>query len=125
MDFPKNPLRLGLVTESAKPIQKPTGPRLLLIDGHAYAYRAFHAIRSLNSPSGRPTNAIYGFIKMLQKIEAILQPTHRAIIWDAGLAEERMAIQPAYKANRAPTPEPLEEQFPQIQSWAEAAGWFT
>jgi len=41
--------------------------RLLIVDGHAYAYRAFHAIRSLRSPGGEPTNAIFGFIKMLAK----------------------------------------------------------
>ena len=44
--------------------------RLLIIDGHAFAYRAFFAIRGLLSPSGQPTNAIYGFIKMLEKLEA-------------------------------------------------------
>ena len=44
--------------------------RLLIVDGHAYAYRAFYAIRSLSSPTGRPTNAIYGFIKMLGKMRA-------------------------------------------------------
>ena len=48
-------------------------PTLLLVDGHAYAYRAFYAIRSLNSPDGSPTNAIYGFVKMLQKMENILR----------------------------------------------------
>ena len=41
--------------------------RLLIIDGHAYAYRAFHAIRNLRGPEGQPTNAIYGFVKMLEK----------------------------------------------------------
>ena len=40
--------------------------RLLIIDGHAFAYRAFFAIRDLSSPSGQPTNAIYGFINMLK-----------------------------------------------------------
>src|SRR5881296_1967853 len=45
------------------------GPgRLLIVDGHAYAYRAFFAIRSLHSPSGQATNAIYGFVKMLAKM---------------------------------------------------------
>ena len=66
-------------------------PTLLLVDGHAYAYRAFYAIRSLNSPDGAPTNAIYGFVKMLQKMETILRPTHRLVLWDRGLAAERMA----------------------------------
>ncbi len=98
-------------------------PRLLLVDGHAYAYRAFHAIRSLNSPDGRPTNAIYGFVKMLQKLEATVRPTHRLVVWDAGLAAERMAALPEYKANRPSTPEALDEQLPQLQTWLAAAGW--
>ena len=97
-------------------------PTLLLVDGHAYAYRAFYAIRSLNSPDGSPTNAIYGFVKMLQKMENILRPTHRLVLWDRGLAVERMAELPEYKQQRAPTPEDLERQFPQIESWLEAAG---
>jgi DNA polymerase-1 len=97
-------------------------PTLLLVDGHAYAYRAFYAIRSLNSPEGAPTNAIYGFVKMLQKMENILRPTHRLVLWDRGLAAERMAELPEYKQQRAPTPEDLERQFPQIESWLEAAG---
>ena len=50
--------------------------RLLIIDGHAYAYRAFYAIRGLRSPSGSPTNAIYGFVKMLAKMRALIGPTH-------------------------------------------------
>ena len=97
--------------------------RLLLVDGHAYAYRAFHAIRSLNSPEGRPTNAIFGFVKMLQKMVGSLKPTHVLVLWDAGLAIERSTALPDYKANRPPTPEPLEEQFPQIETWLDAVGY--
>lgn len=99
-----------------------TSPRLLLVDGHAYAYRAFHAIRSLNAPDGSPTNAIYGFIKMLQKMEGILKPTHRMVIWDGGLAAERMAELPGYKQQRPPTPEGLAAQLPQLTEWLGAAG---
>ncbi|MBN8246788.1 MAG: 5'-3' exonuclease [Verrucomicrobia bacterium] len=97
--------------------------RLLLVDGHAYAYRAFHAIRSLNAPDGSPTNAIYGFVKMVQKMVGALKPTHVLVLWDAGLAAERSAALPEYKANRAPTPEALEAQFPQIEGWLTAAGF--
>jgi DNA polymerase-1 len=57
---------------------------LLLVDGHAYAYRAFHAIRRLNGPDGRPTNAIFGFIKMLGRLRATVAPSHVAVIWDGG-----------------------------------------
>ncbi len=97
--------------------------RLLLVDGHAYAYRAFYAIRSLNSPEGAPTNAIFGFVKMLTKLELLLQPTHRLVVWDAGLAAERLAALPDYKAQRPPTPEALASQLPQLADWLIAAGW--
>ena len=97
--------------------------KLLLVDGHAYAYRAFHAIRSLSGPDGAPTNAIFGFVKMLLKLELVVAPTHRLVLWDAGLAPERLAILPEYKAQRPPTPEALELQFPQLVDWLGAAGW--
>jgi DNA polymerase-1 len=57
--------------------------RMLIVDGHAYAYRAFHAIRSLNSPSGVPTNAVFGFIKMTQKMRALLEPQAPDSFWFA------------------------------------------
>lgn len=96
--------------------------RLLLVDGHAYAYRAFHAIRSLNAPDGSPTNAIFGFIKMLQKMQATLKPSHLLVTWDGGLAEERLAALPEYKANRPSTPDALAAQLPQLEAWLDAAG---
>ena len=68
--------------------------RALIIDGHAYAYRAFHAIRRLNSPDGRPTNAIFGFVKMLSKMRGSLNPSHLAVVWDGGLSAARMAALP-------------------------------
>ena len=95
--------------------------RLLIVDGHAYAYRAFYAIRSLNSPSGRPTNAIYGFIKMLDRMRAALEPTHAAVIWDGGLAAERMELLPEYKAQRPPMPDDLETQIEEIKEYLQAA----
>jgi DNA polymerase-1 len=111
------------LVRTVSPMSSPeTSPCLLLVDGHAYAYRAFHAIRSLNAPDGSPTNAIYGFIKMLQKMEGILKPTHRMVIWDGGLAAERMAELPGYKQQRPPTPEGLSSQLPQLVDWLDAAG---
>ncbi len=99
-----------------------SSPYLLLVDGHAYAYRAFHAIRSLNAPDGSPTNALYGFIKMLQKMEGILKPTHLLVLWDGGLSAERMRALPEYKQQRPPTPEALSLQLPQLQIWLAASG---
>ncbi len=95
--------------------------RFLIVDGHAYAYRAFYAIRHLNSPTGKATNAIYGFIKMLVKMQAHLQPTHLMIVWDGGLAQERMALLPEYKTQRPEMPTGLEEQLDEIIAYLRAA----
>ena len=96
--------------------------RLLIIDGHSYAYRAFHAIRELHSPSGQPTNAIYGFIKMLAKLRTSVVPTHWIVVWDGGLSAERMAALPEYKAQRPEMPDSLRIQLDEIVSYLEAAG---
>jgi len=92
------------------------------VDGHAYAYRAFHAIRQLSSPTGAPTNAIYGFIKALGKMQARLAPTHLLVVWDGGLAAERMTALPEYKSQRPPMPDSLEEQIAAINRYLSAAG---
>ena len=96
-------------------------PRLLIVDGHAYAYRAFYAIRSLSSPTGRPTNAIYGFIKMLAKMRATVKPTHLIVVWDGGLSAERQAALPEYKAQRPEMPADLAAQLDEIGRYLAAA----
>ena len=100
---------------------QPTSARLLIVDGHAYAYRAFHAIQQLNAPDGAPTNAIYGFIKMLAKMLPAVQPTHQCVVWDGGLSAERMAALPQYKSQRPPMPGDLERQIPEIEIYLDAA----
>lgn len=96
--------------------------RLVLVDGHAYAYRAFHAIRSLSSPQGEPTNAIFGFIKMVDRLQELWKPSHMAVVWDGGLAAERVAELPGYKAQRPPMPESLGRQIEAIVEWLKVSG---
>ena len=95
--------------------------RLLIIDGHSYAYRAFHAIRELHSPSGQPTNAIYGFIKMAAKLRASVVPTHWIAVWDGGLSAERLSVLPEYKAQRPEMPELLRPQLDEMAEYLGAA----
>lgn len=102
------------------PTDKPN--QLLIVDGHAYAYRAFHAIRNLVAPSGAPANAIYGFIKMLTKLQLQSNPTHAVVVWDGGLSAERTIEHQEYKAQRPPMPESLGNQIDQIVSYLSAAG---
>jgi len=96
--------------------------RLLIVDGHAYAYRAFYAIRNLRSPAGHPTNAIYGFVKMLAKMKAGLAPTHLMVVWDGGLSAERLAALPEYKAQRPEMPDDLRPQLDGLVGYLQAAG---
>jgi DNA polymerase I len=95
--------------------------RLLIVDGHAYAYRAFHAIRELRSPGGQPTNAIYGFVKMLEKMRLAVVPTHLMVVWDGGLSAERLAALPDYKAQRPPMPGDLRPQIDGMVEFLAAA----
>jgi DNA polymerase-1 len=96
--------------------------RLLIVDGHAYAYRAFYAIRGLRSPLGKPTNAIYGFVKMLAKMRAAIGPTHLIVVWDGGLSAARTAALPEYKQQRPEMPDDLKPQLDEIVSYLKAAG---
>ncbi len=95
--------------------------RLLIVDGHAYAYRAFHAIRGMRSPTGEPTNAVFGFIKMLAKMRGWLSPTHCIVVWDGGLSAERMVALPEYKAQRPEMPAELSMQIDEIVGYLAAA----
>jgi DNA polymerase-1 len=97
-------------------------PKLLLVDGHAYAYRAYYAIRSLRSPDGRATNAIFGFIKMFGKLRELIRPSHLAVVWDGGLSRERLELVPDYKAQRPEMPEDLSGQIEAIRTYLNAAG---
>ncbi len=96
--------------------------RLLIVDGHAYAYRAFYAIRGMTSPTGKPTNAVYGFIKMLAKLRASLQPSHVVVVWDGGLSAERTTALPGYKAQRPEMPDELGSQIQELVEYLAAAG---
>jgi DNA polymerase-1 len=96
--------------------------RLLIVDGHAYAYRAFHAIRELRSASGQPTNAIYGFVKMLAKMRQRIEAAHLIVVWDGGLSAERIAALPGYKAHRPEMPVDLRPQLDEIGRYLAAAG---
>lgn len=96
--------------------------RWLLLDGHNLAYRAFFAIPTLNTRDGRPTNALLGFIRILDKLRALWKPDRLAAAFDAGLPEHRLQALPEYKANRPPMPDTLRPQLDWIAEYLTLAG---
>jgi DNA polymerase-1 len=83
------------------------GGKLLLLDGHSMAYRAFYALPAENFTisTGQSTNAIYGFTSMLINVVRDEAPTHLAVAFDVSRSTlKRTALFPAYKAQRAATP---------------------
>lgn len=92
-------------------------PTLYLIDGSAYVYRAFHAIRTgLTNAGGLPTNAAFGFTRILTKMMAEKDPRYMAVCFDMKGPTFRNEIYADYKANRPPMPENLVVQLPYIKA---------
>jgi len=108
-----------------------SAPLLTLIDASGFIFRAYHAIQNLSTSRGVPTNAVYGFTRMLLKTLRELQPTHLALCFDKESRTGRQAIDPEYKANRAGPPPDLVPQFALIRRVLDAlqihvleyAGW--
>ena len=89
---------------------------LYLIDGSAYLYRAFHAIRGgLSNARGMPTNAAFGFTRMLLKLMDEKKPEHLAVLFDVKGPTFRHERYPEYKANRPPAPDDLVVQIPWVK----------
>ncbi len=87
---------------------------VFLVDGTAYIYRAYHAIRGLTTTKGFPTNAIYGYTQMLVKLLSTKQPVWAAVCFDSREPTFRHRRYEAYKANRPPMPEDLSLQIEPI-----------
>lgn len=96
--------------------------RLILIDGNNVLYRAFFAIRDLSTSGGRPTNAVFGFVKMLRQLRELHRPSHWMVTFDGGLPEERTELLEEYKAQRTPMPDSLREQVGVAERYLDCAG---
>ena len=98
--------------------------RLLLIDGHSMAYRAFFALPAENftTAQGQHTNAIYGFATMLLSLLSTEKPTHVAVAFDVSRKTFRSEIFPEYKANRAKTPDEFRSQMSYLHELVTAFG---
>ncbi|MDR3201813.1 MAG: DNA polymerase I [Bifidobacteriaceae bacterium] len=102
-------------------IEQPAVPRLLLIDGHSMAYRAFFSLPAENFwAAGQPTNAVFGFTSMLISLLSTEEPTHVGVAFDVSRTTFRTAIYGEYKATRSATPEEFKGQIPLIKEVLDA-----
>ena len=99
-----------------------TRPRLLLLDGHSLAYRAFFAlpVENFSTTTGQHTNAVYGFTSMLINVLRDEQPTHIAVAFDVSRQTFRMQEYSEYKAKRNKTPTEFSSQLPLIEEVLDA-----
>ncbi|HTY45359.1 MAG TPA: DNA polymerase I [Patescibacteria group bacterium] len=96
--------------------------RLYLIDATAFCYRAFYALPGLATSSGQPTNAIYGFTVMLNKLLKEQHPEYLGVCFDVSRQTFRQKKFTEYKINRPPMPEGLTGQIPLIKQVVSAYG---
>lgn len=96
---------------------------LYLVDGSGYLHRAYHAVRGLQTTTGIATNAVFGVLSMLKKIENDMHPQHIAVVMDKSRHTFRNGIYDQYKANRPPTPDDLRQQFGLVRQLVEYLGY--
>src|SRR6187549_3052328 len=115
-------------SDNGRPLTQDGPPiRLFLVDGSGYIFRAYHALPPLTRKSdGLPVGAVSGYCNMLWKLLEDMkgpeQPTHLAVIFDAGEKTFRNELYKEYKANRPPPPEDLIPQFPLVRDATRAFG---
>ncbi|MEZ0493028.1 DNA polymerase I [Kineococcus sp. TBRC 1896] len=99
-------------TKGAAQEPAPTKPRLLLIDGHSMAYRAFYAlpVQNFSTTTGQATNAVYGFTSMLINLLRDEEPTHFAVTFDVSRASFRTEVYAEYKGTRTKSPDEFRGQ---------------
>ncbi|MFI9464409.1 DNA polymerase I [Streptomyces xiamenensis] len=100
------------MAENASQTETTPAPRLLLLDGHSLAYRAFFALPAENFTTavGQPTNAIYGFASMLANTLRDEEPTHLAVAFDVSRKTWRSDRYDGYKATRSASPDEFKGQ---------------
>ena len=96
-------------------------PQLFLLDGSSYIYRAYYGVRDLATSGGMPTNAVFGFTRMLLGLLQEHSPEYLAVVFDRPRDETfRRELYPEYKANRDAMPEDLVPQVPYIRKVLQA-----
>src|SRR5437899_1678445 len=93
---------------------------LYLLDAHSLIFQVFHAIPEMSSPSGLPTNALFGFTRDLLFLRSEKEPEYLVCAFDVAGSVFRDKIYPEYKAHRQPIPDDLQSQLPLIRQLLEA-----
>lgn len=94
----------------------------LLVDGFNLAYRSFHAVPELSRADGFPTNALHGWIKTIWRLLDQHRPNACVVFFDLGGAQDRLALLPEYKSQRAEMPEALRRQIEPLKRITRALG---
>ena len=94
--------------------------KLLILDGNSVVNRAFYGVRPLNAPDGTPTNAVYGFLAILQKLIDEEKPESLCVAFDLPAPTFRHEMYEGYKAQRKPMPEELAVQMPLLKDTLDA-----
>ncbi len=98
--------------------------KLILIDGHAILHRAFHALPPLTTSDGFPTNAIYGFFSMLNRVIKDFNPQYLAVAFDTPKPTFRKKLYVQYQAQRPKVKDEFKVQIPKVKEGLKAAGIF-
>src|SRR5262249_43201847 len=93
---------------------------MVLVDAHSLIFQVFHAIPEMSSPSGLPTNALYGFTRDMLFLRTEKTPAYLLSVFDRPGRTFRDAIYKEYKAHRSPAPDDLQTQIPMICQMLEA-----
>lgn len=96
--------------------------KVYLIDGSGYIFRAYYAVAPLSNKAGLPTNALYGFTRMILKLLSDADSDNVIMFFDTGQKTFRSDIYPEYKANRSECPEDLIPQMPYFRTISETLG---
>ena len=94
--------------------------KLMILDGNSIVNRAFYGVRMLNAPDGTPSNAVYGFTAILQRLLEEQKPEAVCVAFDLKAPTFRHLEYDAYKAQRKPMPEELAVQIPILKELLDA-----
>ena len=93
---------------------------LYLVDAHSLIFQVFHAVAEMTSPTGMPTNALFGFTRDMLYLRNDRKPSHLVVAFDVGEPTLRTEVYAEYKAHRTPMPDDLRLQIPMIHQMLEA-----